>query len=64
MTKYLQPGPFSGPTSNGKLTDLEYQIAVGTLVKCPACDKYFPPDTHACLGCGRDDCGFGECECK
>jgi hypothetical protein len=46
------------------MTDLEYKIAVGALVKCPACEKYFPPDTHACLGCGRDDCGFGECGCQ
>ena len=49
MTKYLNPGPFSGPTSNGKMSDLEYQIAVGALVWCPRCRDYQEPD-HDCPG--------------
>jgi hypothetical protein len=39
MTKYLNPQPFSAPTSTGKMTAEEYFIAVGALVYCPACGK-------------------------
>jgi hypothetical protein len=47
MTKYLNPGPFSGATSNGKMSDVEYQIAVGALVWCDRCAGYRKPD-HEC----------------
>lgn len=47
MTKYLNPGPFSGATSNGKMSDLEYQIAVGALVWCDRCQGYRKPE-HDC----------------
>lgn len=63
MTRYLSGTPFSNGVSNGKMTDLEYQVAVGALQQCPACGKYFPPDEHACMGCGRNDCGFVDCGC-
>lgn len=47
MTRYLKPGPFSLPTSNGRMTDLEYAIAVGNVVHCPTCGEYVKPD-HKC----------------
>ena len=53
MTKYLQPGPFSGPTSNGRMSDVDYAIAVGALVKCEKCGSYVAPEyltKHDCPG--------------
>lgn len=65
MTKYLSPGPFSGPTSNGHMSDLDYQIAVGAMGFCEACRAYVAQphvhtpdltepedDSECCGGCG------------
>ena len=38
MTKYLNPQPFSGPVSNGRMTNDEYDIAVGAKEFCRKCD--------------------------
>lgn len=45
--KYLKPGPFSGATSNGRMTDRQYEIAVGALVLCTECGGYVKYD-HVC----------------
>jgi hypothetical protein len=47
VTQYLNAGPFSGPTSNGHMTDLQYQIAVGALRFCPTCAAYVT-QPHTC----------------
>ena len=45
--KYLQPQPFSGAVSNGKMTNRAYDIAVGSLVWCWRCNDYVKPQ-HDC----------------
>lgn len=45
--KYLQAQPFSGATSNGKMSAQEYFIAVGALVLCKDCGEYAAPK-HTC----------------
>jgi hypothetical protein len=45
MTKYLNSQPFSGPTSNGRMTDLEYSIAVGGIIFCEQCKALHAPDS-------------------
>jgi hypothetical protein len=39
MTQYLSGKPFSVTTSAGKLSDEEYFIRVGAIVRCEACGK-------------------------
>lgn len=49
MTQYLTGRPFSTPTcANSKMTDLQYQIAVGTLKFCPTCAEYVAQPGHVC----------------
>ena len=45
--QYLTGRPFSGVTSNGKMTDLQYQIAVGALRFCPTCAAHVA-QPHTC----------------
>lgn len=47
MTEYLKPGPFSVPVSNGKMSNRDYDIAVGALVWCWRCGEYVKPG-HEC----------------
>ncbi|HEY6766638.1 MAG TPA: hypothetical protein VI386_17905 [Candidatus Sulfotelmatobacter sp.] len=47
MTKYLNPQPFSGPTSNGRMTADQYDIAVGLKEFCYDCMKCVPRP-HVC----------------
>jgi hypothetical protein len=56
--KYLNPSGFSEGVSNGRMTDTEYAIAVGALVKCQNCRSLYNPDlphdpdepAHTCPG--------------
>jgi len=43
--KYLNPGPFSLSTSSSRVTQLQYDIAVGRLVLCEKCGEYYNPDS-------------------
>lgn len=47
MTKYLNPQPFSAPVSSGRMTDRQYDIAVGNLILCWRCMEYVKPG-HDC----------------
>ena len=44
--KYLQ-GHFTLPTTNKRMTDEEYALAVGTFIKCERCGKIVPR-AHEC----------------
>jgi len=55
MTKYLNSQPFSAPVSNGKMTDLEYKIAVGGLIFCWACAANVE-NPHTCPSVTECDC--------
>ena len=50
MTLY-QKGTWTLPTANKRMTDEEYFLAVGALIKCEVCGKVFSCNRN-CPTCG------------